>query len=186
MESNKYTKKAIEIFKSEGLNISMEMLAQRMSVTKKTLYNRFGSKEGLVEQCIKTIISEFTKCSDILTTTGRSAVDNFVMGINGLKVYFAGLSPIFLRDLQKQYGNMALSTHLMGMHIVEERLEANIKMGMKEGVYRSSIDPRLLAQYMSYSLFAYFVNHIMRNHTYTADYYFDNIIELYVNGLKQH
>lgn len=186
LENNKYTKKAIGIFKSEGLNMSMEELAQRMGVTKKTLYNRFGSKEGLIEQCMKTVIGEFTECSDTLTAPGRSAADNFVAGINKLKVYFADLSPVFLRDLQQQYGDVALSGHRTGMQIVEERLEANIKMGIEEGAYRRSIDPELIARYLSYSLFAFFVNHIMRRHTYTADYYFDNIIELYVNGLVQH
>ena len=44
---DKYVSKAIDILKQEGFLLSLDEMAARMGVTKKTLYNNFSSKEEL-------------------------------------------------------------------------------------------------------------------------------------------
>ena len=41
----KYAAKAMEVFRQSGLHISIDEIAEKSGVTKKTLYNHFESKE---------------------------------------------------------------------------------------------------------------------------------------------
>ncbi|NLD20902.1 MAG: TetR/AcrR family transcriptional regulator, partial [Bacteroidales bacterium] len=55
MKKDKYLDKAITLFKKEGVSMPIEVIAEKMGVSKKTLYNNFESKDGLIEQCMESV-----------------------------------------------------------------------------------------------------------------------------------
>lgn len=48
---DKYVAKAISILKQEGFRLSLDEMATKMGITKKTLYNNFSSKEEPRSAC---------------------------------------------------------------------------------------------------------------------------------------
>jgi len=44
-----YINKAISVFKQAGLRLSLEEVAGKMGITKKTIYNHFSSKDELLK-----------------------------------------------------------------------------------------------------------------------------------------
>jgi len=59
MNKDKYLSAIIPLLKEEGLGMSMEAVAQKIGVTKKTLYNRFSSKNQMIEDCLQLISCQF-------------------------------------------------------------------------------------------------------------------------------
>ena len=54
-----YIGKAIEILKQEGFRLSLDEMATKMGITKKTLYNNFSSKDELLKECVQAISEDF-------------------------------------------------------------------------------------------------------------------------------
>ena len=50
-----YIGKAIEILKQEGFRLSLDEMATKMGITKKTLYNNFSSKDELLNPSLTPI-----------------------------------------------------------------------------------------------------------------------------------
>ena len=71
-----YISKAITVFKQEGLRLSLEEVAGKMGITKKTLYNHFVSKEELMKACILSISADMQEAMRGLDDSAFSAIEN--------------------------------------------------------------------------------------------------------------
>lgn len=81
---------------------------------------------------------------------------------------------------------MVTEDHLMGSKYFIDLIKDNIERGKAEKVYRKDIDSALMADYITYSIFAYFRKSIMIDSNYSADYYFKQVIEFNLNALSQY
>ncbi|MGV2984243.1 helix-turn-helix domain-containing protein [Microbacterium sp. AGC85] len=48
---------AMELFRANGLETPLERIAERAGVTKGTIYHRFGSRQGLIDDVIDQLAS---------------------------------------------------------------------------------------------------------------------------------
>lgn len=96
--SRKYILKALQIFKQEGLRLSLDELAEKMAISKKTLYNHFDSKEELHSRCMQTLFDEMNQKAAALTTPSNNAIDCMREAFSGLNAVFsATLSFVYQR-----------------------------------------------------------------------------------------
>lgn len=185
MKKEKYLSAIIPILKEEGLGLPMETIAQRIGVTKKTLYNVFSSKDKMIEECLGLVSSRFRESLECMEDGGIPIAERFKMGVTTLRLYFKDMSHAFMRDLMVQYPQMASLDHSAGRSYFEEKIARNITCGQKEGVYRKDIDPALFSQYISFSIFSFFQKEVMMKNTYSADYYFKQVIDFNINALLE-
>lgn len=186
MKESKYLEKVILIFKNKGLSLSMEEIANSIGVTKKTLYNRFESKDELIRKCMVKVTEDFCSTVSCINNPKKNVKDCFKDGINALRSFFHEMSPIFLKDMLKSFPMMVTEDHLMGSKYFIDLIKDNIERGKAEKVYRKEIDSALMADYITYSIFAYFRKSIMIDSNYSADYYFKQVIEFNLNALSQY
>ena len=73
---DKYVAKAISILKQEGFRLSLDEMASKMGITKKTLYNNFSSKEELLKECVHAISGDFQRVLSILDDEEVSATES--------------------------------------------------------------------------------------------------------------
>lgn len=183
MKKEKYLSSIIPILKEEGLSLSMDAIAQRIGVTKKTLYNIFSSKDKMIEECLGLISDRFKKDLECMEDENVPVTGRFATGVTTLRLYFKDMSHAFIRDLMVQYPQMAEMDHTAGRSFFEEKVARNIECGQREGVYRSDIDPGLLSKYISFSIFSFFQKEVMLGSAYSADYYFKQVIDFNINAL---
>lgn len=183
MDKNKYICDIIVLFKEEGLGMSMDTIAQKIGVTKKTLYNRFESKENLVEECLAQISEEFRNDLNAMDDRIVPVEKKFETGISTLRRYFREMSPVLMRDLLELYPRKASFDHHSGLGYFEKKIEENIIEGKTAGVYREDIDSKLFASYISFSIFSFFQKEVMMKSTYSADHYFEQVIKFNINAL---
>ena len=185
MNTEKYLEKIILFFKEEGLSMSMDEIAKGIGAAKKTLYNKFESKEDLISKCLVKVTDDFCKNLQCIDNPSEDVRQCFRNGIEALRTFFREMSPLFLKDMMNYYPKLINNEHQLGSSYFIEQLKGNIERGKKEGIYRKDIDQDLIADYISFSIFAYFRKSVMMGSKYSADHYFSQVIEFCLNALEE-
>lgn len=180
---NKYTKRALTIFKQEGLRLSLDELAEKMSVSKKTLYNHFISKEQLHSACMQSMFYDLNKTMSLFVDSSLNAIECMRKGFSELKHIFFELSPIFINDLHRLYPSMIHTYHASDLDFFNKKIVANLEKGISEGLYNPNLDVILISQYFSHSIFGFFFHSVITNKEFSSTNYFENILEYNLKGL---
>lgn len=181
--TEKYIAQAILILKQEGLRLSLEEMATKMGITKKTLYNHFSSKDELLTACIQSISKDFQEVLSSLDDKNHAAISNLQRCFSQLDRLFVMLSPIFFSDLMRNNPNQAILEHIMGSQYFKQKIQSNLQQGIEEGVYRSDLDLPFVCEYISYSIFGFYINAAINHKPVITDNYFAEILTYHLRAL---
>lgn len=173
----KYILKAISVFQQNGLRLSLEEVAAKMGITKKTLYNHFSSKDELLKECIQLISDDFQEAIAGLDDTNHNPIDNFRESFIQINFLFTELSPIFFYDIMKLNPDQAMSEHLAGSGLFQQKIKANLEQGIRQEIYRKDLDIDLVSEYMGYSIFGFYINSIINSSSFISRLYFEEIVD---------
>ncbi len=173
----KYIEKAIFVFKQDGLRLTLEEVAGRMGITKKTIYNYFSSKDELLSECIQSISADFQQALSGLDNTSKTAIENLQAVFFDINQFFTVLSPLFFYDIMRYNSGKAMSEHVIGSEIFQQKISANLTRGVIEGLYRAELDIELLSRYLSYSIFGFYINSIVNNNSFITKSYFEDMLD---------
>jgi AcrR family transcriptional regulator len=133
------------LFHSKGYrNMTMDELAARLKMSKKTLYVYFGGKEMIAREVLAgTMESIAAAIARVTNREGEDAVKLFYETIDAIKKEIMKLSPLFIEDVQ---------TFIPDLWETIEKFRANqmafienlLSKGQQEGVVRAG-DTRLMA-----------------------------------------
>ncbi len=178
-----YIDKAIIVLQQDGLRLSLEEVAGKMGITKKTLYNHFDSKEELLKQCILSISRDFQDAVSVLDDRNDNAINNLRNGFERIDELFNVLSPVFFYDLMRLNPNQAMTEHLLGSGYFHEKVGANLRQGIKEGVYLADIDIDFICHYLAYSVIGFYIHSTIHNEPSLSKSYFEDIIEYHLRAI---
>ncbi|WP_310993957.1 TetR/AcrR family transcriptional regulator [Aequorivita marina] len=134
---------ARELFFSFGIkNISMDDIANKCGVSKKTIYKHFQSKDNLLFEVIKMKAFQIKKSIDKIQIKNDPAIQelqNFFELINGLA---RRISPRFGRELKSNHNSNLFKALSYVDEILKPFVIQNIEKGKCEGVYKEEIDAR--------------------------------------------
>lgn len=179
----KYIQRALAVFKKEGLRLSLDEVADKMGITKKTLYNHFSSKDELFYECVHSLIADLLKSMDIMSDPQLNAIQAMRRGFDELAAFFMTLSPIFFFDMKKMYPELASTEHSIGMGAFREKLIQNLDKGIKENTYRKDMDVQLLSEFFIFSVFGFFISNVINNSNYTSKTYFKTVLNYHLRAL---
>jgi len=172
-----YINKAIAVFKQDGLRLSLEEVAGKMGITKKTIYNHFDSKDELLKECILSISSDMREAMGGLDDRTRSAIENMRQAFSRINDFLTVLSPIFFYDIMRLNPNQAMAEHLIGSDLFQQKMEINLKQGIEDGIYRKNLDVEFISRYIAYSVFGFYINGLINRNPYITKSYFADIAE---------
>lgn len=182
-KSKKYIAKALLIFKQEGLRLSLDELAEKMSISKKTLYNHFASKEELHSVCMQGLFDEMNQHASLLTVDTKNAIVCMREAFEGLNTVFQQLSPLFINDMQRLYPNMAVDGHASDIDLFTRKIRENIEKGIKEGVYNPQPDLAFISLYITQSVFGYYFHSVVNQTDFSTSSYFETVLDFTLRGL---
>ena len=154
-----------------------------MGITKKTIYNHFSSKDELLKECISSISSDMQKAMSGLNDKSNSAIENLRSSFLQINHFFTVLSPIFFYDIMRLNPNHAMSEHLIGSDLFQQKMEANLKQGINEGVYLKDLDVDFISRYITYSVFGFYINGLINHNPYINKSYFEDTIEYHLRAI---
>lgn len=138
---------AVELFRQFGFkSVTMDDVARRAGLSKKTLYQHFDNKDKVVSDTIvwyKCKISD--NCKSMLGKSGN-AVEAFVKIQQMLDEAHKDVNPLLIFELQRFYPEGYLQFR-KNLEQDAQQIKDNILQGIQEGNYRDDIDADLLSKF---------------------------------------
>jgi TetR/AcrR family transcriptional regulator, cholesterol catabolism regulator len=133
------------LFTTQGIQLfTMDDIAAKLGVSKKTLYRFFTSRHDLVQQVCALAAANFNHS---IEEADKTAVNNLrrVLSYMTVNVNFCKTtSPAFFTDLQKHYPAESVALVNKLNNIIHSRILKVLEQGIVEGVFRGSLHPELV------------------------------------------
>jgi AcrR family transcriptional regulator len=138
---------AIQIFMTYGIkSMTMDDIARHMRMSKKTLYQYVRDKNDLVKRCLDHDCQiTITQIKELLAENLNAIEENFEISKN-IVDDLKGIHPSIFYDLEKYYPEAWQTMHGMRHDFVAEVMEANMKKGIAEGLYRKDLNVQIMTK----------------------------------------
>ena len=153
---------AYRLFTTQGIQLfTMDELAARLAISKKTLYRFFTSRQDLVQQVCTLVADNYNQA---MSAADNEDINNLhrVLKYMAINIDFCKKNSVaFFSDLQKHYP--AEYTRLMNTlhNITQPRILQVLEQGIVEGVFRGSLHPKLVVTLLQ--------QHIQRDFEFAAE-----------------
>ncbi len=142
----KYT--AHDLFMQFGLkSVSMDDIATKLGISKKTIYQFYADKDALVDDVIKSVLDHSETCCNRDTTASENAVHEVFLAMDFIMEVFRSMNPSLLFDMQKYYPTAYQrfakhkNDYLFGV------IKQNLKRGIEEELYREDLKVDVIARF---------------------------------------
>ncbi|MCL7764574.1 TetR/AcrR family transcriptional regulator [Polaribacter sp. Z014] len=129
-----------ELFFSFGIqNISMNDIASKCGVSKKTIYKHYTNKSDLLNETIVLQVEDLKVTLKKTNAISKNAIEelhSFFKYINALSLV---ISPAYSRELKKYYPNKYIEIFKYKNEIIIPFVLYNIEKGITEGLYKDDI-----------------------------------------------
>lgn len=172
--------KSSQLFLDFGFkSITMDDIASKMGISKKTIYRYFKNKEELVSNSVTYLHDKISNSICGITKQGYNAIkENFVIKNMFTDIFEkSNTSPMY--QLQKYYPKIYKNLIENEFIIFEECVSANIVKGIEEGLYRKNINEDVILKFYFLLIFGLHDENVFTYRTYSLN-------ELEIIALEYH
>lgn len=124
----------------------MDDIAKHLGMSKKTIYQFFSDKNEVVKRLMETTML-INKCEFMeITTRSKNSIEEILEMMKHMEHMFARMNPNFFYDLQKYYQDSWQMFRDFKEKFILETVQANIKRGINDGLFRSDINIKVIAR----------------------------------------
>ena len=139
---------AHELFMQFGLkSVSMDDIAGKLGISKKTIYQYYADKDALVDDVIKSVLEHSETCCDLDKNRADNAVHEIFLAMDFIMEVFRSMNPSLLFDMQKYYPTAYQkfakhkNDYLFGV------IKQNLERGIEEELYREDLKVEVIARF---------------------------------------
>ncbi len=176
-----------ELFSQYGFKtITMDDIARRAGISKKTLYLHFANKEEVVNESVIWYKNNTTaSCAQVLGEA-ENAVEAMVKILAFFDTMNKRINPMALFEMQRYYPEAYKTFRDLLKDRDVAMMRDNILQGIKEGLYRENIDADIMARYRLESSLLMFQPNLMVNDRNSLIAVAMEIGEHFIYGLVTH
>lgn len=163
------TKERIKIVANELMmqygirSISMDDIASKLGMSKKTIYLYYKDKDELVEAVVKALVEKNQHLCNADRQQAHDAVHEIFLAMDMITELLRSMNPSVLFDLQK-YHPAAFTRFLNHKNeFLLTMMRQNISRGISEELYRKEIKVEIMARYRVESMFIPFNPEFVKN-----------------------
>jgi TetR/AcrR family transcriptional regulator, cholesterol catabolism regulator len=139
--------KADELFRSYGIkSVTMDEIATRLGVSKKTIYQSFADKDELVDEVVGDLLSYNQSCCNKDRAKATDAIHEVFLAMEMIQKMFQDMNPVILYDMERNhpatYQKFLQHKHKFLFQVIKE----NIERGKKEELYREDVNTDVIAK----------------------------------------
>ncbi len=139
--------KADELYRRYGIkSVTMDEIASQLGVSKKTIYHSFSDKNELVDQVIMDMLTFNKSCCKDYKSRSINAIHEVFLAMEMIQVIFNNMHPSLLYDIQRNYPITYEKFQKFKYEFLFTVVKENIERGIEEELYRSEVDPELVAK----------------------------------------
>ncbi len=144
---------AHELFMQFGLkSVSMDDIASKLGISKKTVYRFYEDKDALVDDVIETMLTHNRDCCEKDNMNSDNAVHEIFLAMDFMMDVFRSMNPSLLFDMQKYYPRAFLKFSKHKNEYIYGVIKENILRGIKEELYRPELDVSVIARFRMESM----------------------------------
>ena len=164
-------------------SVTMEEIAKQLGISKKTIYQHFTDKEQILYEVLQDKMGKHQSemaCAVIETT---NPVEEIMNVLNMMQKNADQISPNLLIDIKRYYPQaFLLFRKYKEGHVLRSILE-NIQKGIDQGLYRSDINPDILARLRVEQIELAFDNDIFPTDQYTMHDVQHELMHHFIRGM---
>jgi TetR/AcrR family transcriptional regulator, cholesterol catabolism regulator len=139
---------SIELFSQYGFKtITMDDIARRAGISKKTLYQQFANKQEVVNESVVWYKDNMCASCEGMLKTSENAIEAMVKMLAFFDEMHRRINPMAMFELQRFFPEAYKTFRDMLADRDVVMLRNNILQGIKEGIYREDINADLMARY---------------------------------------
>lgn len=174
---------ALELFRQYGFkSVTMDDVAHRAGISKKTLYQHFDNKNSIVSETMAWYKNEVRCQCDAILSASANAVEAFVKIKVQLDNMYREVNPMALFELQRHYPD-GYQQFRLNMEKDVAAVKANLEQGVQEGNYRAEINTEILARFHMESVLMIMMPNMMVKDRYDLYTVNQEILEHYMYGI---
>jgi len=133
------------LFRTYGIRaVTMDMLANQMGISKRTIYEVFRDKNELLQGVLKWMTEKQREVLSKIMNESGNVIEAIFKMLDLMMDHFQNMSPAFQMDIRK-YRHNVLRNFDEKTEIPFLRINAEIvNQGIKEGIFREDLDVQII------------------------------------------
>lgn len=134
-----------DLFMQFGIkSLTMDDVAKKLRISKKTLYTMVQDKADLVSQCVRFSIGKSTKFISEQAAPKENAIDQLLTLTEHILTQMNNFHPSVMFDLEKFHPESLAIIEDFKSTVVYTILSKNLENGMNQGLYRENLNKSLI------------------------------------------
>lgn len=173
-----------ELFFRHGIRtITMDDIANHLSISKKTIYLYYKDKNLLVQSLMDRILKEqYAAMSEIRNRTENPILE-ILLTLEHSSALFSRINPTLFYDMQKYHPHAWHSFKVFKEKAIVEFVEENLKRGIQLALYRPEINIKILARMRMEQIDWAFNSKIYNQDKYTINEVQTAIFDHFLHGI---
>ena len=139
--------KADELFRGYGIkSITMDEIASRLGVSKKTIYQFFADKDELVDEVVADLLTYNQTCCNKDRAKATDAIHEVFLAMQMVQEMLQNMNPVILYDLERNHPVTHQKFLQHKNKFLYQVIKENIERGKKEELYRQDINTDVIAK----------------------------------------
>lgn len=148
---------AYELFIRYGFrSVSMDDIAGKLGMSKKTLYQHFTDKDELVEAVLEYDVAHDERDCMVCTGSATNAIEEVFIVIDTVAEQLRDMNPMVLFEMQKFHPKAFKIFQKHKDEFILKMIIQNLHRGIEEGLYREDINIEVLAKFRLESMMLIF------------------------------
>ncbi len=127
-------------------SVSMDEIAAKVGMSKKTLYQYFNDKDELVEAVVEDVLSNNAIKCDADRKKAKDAIHEVFLSMDMMAEMFRTMNPSLIFDLQKYHPKSFQKFLRHKNEYVYNIIKGNIERGIREELYRLEINIEIVSR----------------------------------------
>lgn len=175
---------SVELFTQYGFKtITMDDIARRAGISKKTLYQHFATKQEVVSESVVWYKNQMCDRALAVTEQSENAVEAMVRLMEMMDQTYRRINPLAMLELQRFFSD---AFAVFREKLITQDVEAmrnNIVRGIDEELFRKDVNADLMARYHIETALMLFQSTLLINDRYDLHFVSQEIMEHFLYGL---
>ena len=176
-----------ELFLQNGIkSLTMNDIASKLGISKKTLYTYVSDKNNLVKECISLHINSDECAMHEACDASHNAIEELVSMSKIASEIMSKMHPSILFDLQKYHPEAWALIREFEDHTILELTKANLLKGIEQGIYRKEMNVEIIASLYVSVVQSIFSNISPSNNKYSITEQYFEIFNYHIRGIANN
>jgi AcrR family transcriptional regulator len=141
---------AAELFRTYGIKaVTMDMIAEHLGISKRTIYERFGDKDEMLFAVMNSMITRQKERIDSIIESSPDIISAIFSLLNLGRDHAASMNPVIGSDLRKYHSKVLLRIKEKCDNPDYEGALKIILKGKEQGLFRKDIDDGIVSRFFT-------------------------------------